>query len=180
MRPYAPAVAARAVELAADVAPADLRSRLRAAVDAAEQAVLGEDEFRVVAVRLGAIHLSSFLVTRCVEGVVHGLDLRAATGVPDVPDDTALRAVVRTLAMLLTVSAPGRSVEVRIPGHLAVQCVEGPAHTRGTPGSVVETDAITFIELTTGRVQWADAVSDGRLHASGERSDLSALLPLIG
>ncbi|MEY2989502.1 MAG: Bacterial like protein, partial [Actinomycetota bacterium] len=30
-----------------------------------------------------------------------------------------------------------------------------------------------------GRVEWGEATGSGRLRASGERSDLSGLLPLI-
>jgi putative sterol carrier protein len=43
---------------------------------------------------------------------------------------------------------------------------------------VVETDPRTWLELATGAVAWADAVAAGRVRASGERSDLSAYLPL--
>jgi hypothetical protein len=96
-------------------------------------------------------------------------------------DTRALRLVVRALADLLAAQHPGGSVEVRIPGPAgtAVQCVEGPRHTRGTPGNVVETDAVAFVELATGRRRWRDAVADGSVRASGERADLSALLPLM-
>ena len=116
------------------------------------------------------------LVARCVDGVVHGLDLRAATGVPETQDPTALRVTVRALAALLATNAPGRAVEVRVPGHLAVQCVAGPRHTRGTPGSVVEADPVTFVELASGRLPWGPMPG---LHASGEHSDLSPYLPVI-
>ena len=74
--------------------------------------------------------------------------------------------------------APGRSVEIRVPPAGAVQAVGGPRHTRGTPPNVVETDAETWLGLVTGRLAWDDAVSDGRVRASGERSDVSAYLPL--
>jgi len=50
---------------------------------------------------------------------------------------------------------------------------------RGTPPSVVETNAETWLALVTGRLAWADAVADGALHASGERCDLSVYLPLL-
>ena len=52
--------------------------------------------------------------------------------------------------------------------------IAGPRHTRGTPPAVVEIDAPTWIALARGRLAWADAT----VRASGERSDLSALLPL--
>jgi uncharacterized protein (TIGR03083 family) len=180
MRGVAPAVAQRAAELATGATPAALRERLGAAVDDAANALRGSDPGRIVLMRLGAVPLGDFLVTRCVEGVVHGLDLRAATGAPSSPDPGALRVVVRAFAALLAHIAPGRSVEVRVPGHVAVQCVEGPRHTRGTPPNVVEADAEAFVEVCAGRRTWADAVARGAVRASGERADLTPYVPLIG
>jgi putative sterol carrier protein len=43
---------------------------------------------------------------------------------------------------------------------------------------VVELDADTWIALATGELAWADAEASGRVSASGERADLSPLLPL--
>ena len=60
---------------------------------------------------------------------------------------------------LLAADAPGRAVEVRVPPYAAVQCVEGPRHTRGTPPNVVEMDPVTWVLLATGRLSWADAAS---------------------
>lgn len=94
------------------------------------------------------------------------------------PVKAAARAAVRHLLDDLAARAPGRSVEVRVPPYAAVQCVEGPRHTRGTPPNVVETDPRTWLELATGRVTWADATAAGKVAASGSRADLSALLPL--
>ena len=84
-----------------------------------------------------------------------------------------------TTARWLAQQVPGRSVELRVPPHVAVQCVEGPRHTRGTPPNVVETDPRTWLELATGGLTWTDAVAAGRVTASGNRADLSALLPLL-
>jgi hypothetical protein len=95
------------------------------------------------------------------------------------PDRGALRSAVRTLLAELAARAPGRSVEVRVPPFGAVQCVPGPAHTRGTPPNVVEMTAVTWVALAAGRRRWADEVAAGRIAASGVRADLSALLPLI-
>jgi hypothetical protein len=94
------------------------------------------------------------------------------------PERATLRDAVRSLLQALRERAPGRSVEVRVPPFGAVQCVEGPRHTRGTPPNVVEMNATTFIQLATGRLEWAAAVHDGRVRASGNRADLSALLPV--
>jgi hypothetical protein len=85
----------------------------------------------------------------------------------------------RTLARMLAGQAPGRSVEVRVPPYVAVQCVAGPRHTRGTPPNVVETDPVTWLELATGRLSWSEARRVGRISASGERADLSAYLPVL-
>lgn len=85
-----------------------------------------------------------------------------------------LKAATKHLAALLVQKAPGASVEVRVPPFAAVQCIAGARHTRGTPPAVVEMDASTWIALGRGRLAWADAT----VRASGERSDLSSLLPL--
>lgn len=94
------------------------------------------------------------------------------------PERPVFREAVRTLLAALAERAPGRSVEVRVPPYGAVQCVAGPRHTRGTPPNVVETDPTTWLELATGRLGWADAVTEGRVRVSGIRGDLSAYLPL--
>jgi len=96
------------------------------------------------------------------------------------PERTVLRDAVRALLAELARRAPGRSVEVRVPPFGAIQCVAGPRHTRGTPPNVVETDAVTWVLVATQRVSWADALRDGRLRASGIRTDLTEYLPLDG
>lgn len=94
------------------------------------------------------------------------------------PIDPSVRDEVKRTLALLVARAPGRSVEVRIPPYAAVQCIEGTNHRRGKPTAVVEMDASTWLALSEGELTWADAVSSGRVHASGERSDLSPYLPL--
>ncbi len=94
------------------------------------------------------------------------------------PARTELATAVRYLLQLLVEKAPGNSVEVRVPPFGAVQVVEGPRHTRGTPPNVVEMDAATWIAVATGAEPWADAAGSGRVHASGTRADLAGLLPL--
>ena len=73
---------------------------------------------------------------------------------------------------------PGRSVEVRVPPYGAVQCIEGPTHTRGTPPNVFETDAATWLGLVDGALDWTTAVGSGAVRVSGLRADLSEHLPL--
>lgn len=94
------------------------------------------------------------------------------------PAPADLRAATKHLLALLDRKAPGNSVEVRVPPYAAVQVIPGARHTRGTPPAVVETDPATWIALATGRTAWAEAVGAGRVHASGERSNLSPYLPL--
>ena len=100
--------------------------------------------------------------------------LDAARG--EAPARTA--TAVRYLLQLLEERAPGRSVEVRVPPFVAVQCIEGPRHTRGTPPNVVEMDPATWLSLATGAEKWADAMAAGRISASGVRADISDLLPV--
>ena len=102
----------------------------------------------------------------------------AAAAASITPARTDNATAVRYLLQLLAEKAPGNSVEVRIPPFGAVQVIEGPRHTRGTPPNVVETDAATWIALATGEEQWADAAAAGRVIASGTRADISDILPL--
>lgn len=94
------------------------------------------------------------------------------------PARPVVRGAVRHLLDRLADLAPGRSVEVRVPPYAAVQCIDGPHHTRGTPPNVVEMDATTWIVLATGRLTWDEALNTGRVRASGPRADLSAHLPV--
>jgi hypothetical protein len=92
-------------------------------------------------------------------------------------DPVVMEEVKATLA-LLTERAPGRAIEVRIPPYAAIQCGDGPTHTRGTPANVIEMDAQTWLALANGEMQWADAMEQGKIIASGVRADLTPLLPL--
>ncbi|MFJ3643653.1 sterol carrier family protein [Streptomyces sp. NPDC090108] len=135
---------------------------------------------RLVRSDTGALPLDDYLVTRAVELVVHTDDLNAAVSGLDVPcDRQALAAATRLLLDALALRAPGGTTEVRVPPYAVVQCVEGPRHTRGTPPNVVETDPLTWIRLATGRTSWSDALGRAEVSASGERADLSQLLPLM-
>lgn len=95
------------------------------------------------------------------------------------PHTGALREATRYLAGLLAAHAPGRAVEVRVPPYAAVQCIEGPRHTRGTPPNLVEMDPVTWVQLALGLTRWADARAAGAVRASGVRADLGAYLPVL-
>ena len=138
--------------------------RLRAAVDE-QRAALGEPAWTGTAA-------AAPLGRESVRAVLAAMDAGL------VPRPAALRAAVTYLLGVLAGRAPGKAVEVRVPPYAAVQCIEGPRHTRGTPPNVVETDPVTWIALAAGRAGWAEAVATGKVRASGPRSDLSAWLPL--
>ena len=96
------------------------------------------------------------------------------------PDRATLGTAVRLTARTLATLAPGASVEVRIPPFVAVQCIAGPRHTRGTPPNVVETDPRTWLLLATGLTRIDDAVAEGTLQLSGSRArEVEHWLPLI-
>ncbi len=92
--------------------------------------------------------------------------------------DGDLPTAVRYLLQVLAEAAPGNSVEVRVPPYGAVQAIEGPRHTRGTPPNVVELDPATWVALATGELARRDALDAGRVDASGLRADLDSVLPL--
>jgi Bacterial SCP ortholog len=119
------------------------------------------------------------LTTERVLGAASLAAVEAAAAAGAEPLRAALRAAVRYSLDLLAEQVPGRTVEVRVPPFAAVQCVDGPRHTRGTPPNVVETDPLTWLDLASGRLSWADALASGRLRASGQRADLSRYLPLF-
>ncbi len=104
--------------------------------------------------------------------------LRVWRAAPSAAPRTVVATAVRFTLEELEARTPGRTLEVRVPPYGAVQCVEGPRHTRGTPPNVIETDAQTWLDLVTGQTDWADAVSAGTVRASGLRATLAALLPL--
>lgn len=88
----------------------------------------------------------------------------------------AVRLTARTLAAV----APGRSVELRIPPFVAIQCIAGPTHTRGTPPNVAETDPRTWLLLATGKLSFGEARSTGALRLSGSRAgEIEHFLPLF-
>ena len=67
-----------------------------------------------------------------------------------------------------------------MPPFVAVQCIVGPRHTRGTPPNVVETDALTWLQVVTGIRDFADALADGSIDASGNRAaEVGRWLPLL-
>jgi Bacterial SCP ortholog len=96
------------------------------------------------------------------------------------PSRADLAEAVRLTARTLAVQAPGASVEVRVPPFVAVQCISGPRHTRGTPPNVVEADPRTWLLLATGLLNVTDASAAGALQLSGSRAgEIQTWLPLV-
>lgn len=176
-RPAAQEIAEQSSAITADNTPEQLVSRLRAPIALED----GLSDATVIGAPRGPSTALDFARTRVLDLVVHCDDFTRS--LPDhepVPlHRGALATAVRTLAEILTAQAPGRSVEIRVPPFVAVQAIAGPRHTRGTPPNVVETDAVTWLRLATGRQQFAAAVANGTATASGNRADLTAYLPLL-
>lgn len=96
------------------------------------------------------------------------------------PGRAALAAATRLSVRLLAQDAPGNSVEVRVPPFVAVQCIEGLKHTRGTPPNVVETDAKTWLRLATGQTTFDAEFESGKISASGTRAkEIADWLPVV-
>jgi uncharacterized protein (TIGR03083 family) len=161
--------------------PAEILAELYDRRAAAAAAIADPPPARAMRAPRGPVTPADFLVTRIIEMVVHADDL--SRSLPDREpvelDRTALRLVTQACADIIATRAPGRSLELRIPPYAAVQCVQGPRHTRGTPPNVVETDPLTWIRLAAGRQTWNDALTSGYVRASGERADLGGWLPLF-
>ena len=96
------------------------------------------------------------------------------------PSRSELANACRRTARTLAEELPGHSVELRVPPFVAVQCIEGPRHTRGTPPNVVEMDPLTWLQLATGVLGWEDALARPGVEASGSRSqEIAGWLPII-
>ncbi|MCK7643429.1 sterol carrier family protein [Corynebacterium sp. CCM 8835] len=100
-------------------------------------------------------------------------------GVPR-PSRGALADAVRLTARALAADAPGKSVEVRVPPFVAVQCVEGLRHTRGTPPNVVECDPHSWLRLACGLVTLDELRGSRGIEVSGTRAhEITRWLPVL-
>ncbi len=92
--------------------------------------------------------------------------------------DPAMVTAVRYLLEELAETAPGNSVEVRVPPLGATQCIEGPRHTRGTPPNVVEMSPRVWFDLALGNISWDAASANHLVSSSGVRASLEEVLPI--
>jgi len=96
------------------------------------------------------------------------------------PSRSQLADAVRHTARLLAADAPGHSVELRVPPFVAVQCIEGPRHTRGVPPNVVEASPHAWLRLATGHGNWDELVAQVDTTASGTRAgEIAQWMPII-
>ncbi|HUL98221.1 MAG TPA: sterol carrier family protein [Mycobacterium sp.] len=96
------------------------------------------------------------------------------------PGPDELAPAVRLTARTLAASAPGASVELRVPPFVAVQCISGLQHRRGTPPNVVEADPRTWLLLATGLLSVTEAAASGAVRLSGARAgEIADWLPVL-
>jgi hypothetical protein len=87
--------------------------------------------------------------------------------------DPNIASEVKRILDLIKKSAPGNSVELRIPPYGVIQCVAGVNHRRGTPANQVEMSGEVLIQLAQSPDLWPDLLKSGQIQASGQLSDLA-------
>ena len=107
---------------------------LRAPVDAVRPLVLVADLEATITTLQGSISVADYLITRCVEAVVHGGDL-----VPPVRPDPAAQAITsKALLDTLCVSAPGLVAEAAaLPVEQWIDLATGRSRTTGDLAKVL-------------------------------------------
>lgn len=171
-------VVSRMVFRIVDEEPADTLARQTGLLLAELRLALNQGRLPVSVTSLwGTVRLIDYL--RGALAVTVELAHRCAVA----PTRAAQGEVVRALAFALTERRPGSSVELRIPPFAAVQLgalADAAVHTRGTPPNVVETDPATFLAMAYGRLGFADALSEGKLVASGAHAEeIADLFPVV-
>jgi hypothetical protein len=89
--------------------------------------------------------------------------------------DSKVKGQVKKILKIVEQIAPGKLVELRIPPHAAIQCVEGGNHRRGTPPNVVEMAGETLINLADDPAKWENFCNQGLISASGNYANLQEL-----
>ena len=87
--------------------------------------------------------------------------------------DPQITSIVKEVLDLIKSISPGKSVELRVPPHGAIQCVAGSNHRRGTPPNTVEMSGQSLIRLISEPALWSSLCESGEVRASGLLSDLS-------
>lgn len=115
-----------------------------------------------------------------IRGLARAMSRGTAESEVPKPPRKAIANAVRLTARTLEHEAPGHSVEVRVPPFVAVQCIDGPRHTRGTPPNVVECTPETWLLVATGCISWEDAIGAPGTEVSGTRAgEVARWLPIV-
>lgn len=110
-----------------------------------------------------------------ISGWIRGVDGAGAQA-----SRSEIAQACRATARMLAEELPGHAVELRVPPFVAVQLIEGPRHTRGTPPNVVETDPRTWLRLATGLTSFEAEIAAGTVDASGARAgEVARGLPVV-
>lgn len=154
-----------------------LAPQARRLLEDLRKALAARDLPATVDTLFGTARLVDFLRSTLIEALA--LAIRGRT----TPSRGGITEGTRALTSVLGERFPGAVIELRIPPAAAVQLGafgEGPAHTRGTPPNVIETDPSTFIALATGLLRWSQAREQRLVDASGAQIDaLARMLPVI-
>ncbi|WP_316670630.1 sterol carrier family protein, partial [uncultured Propionibacterium sp.] len=125
----------------------------------------------------GPVRLADLIGAATIEARL--LADRCGTGL----DRAGTAQSLRACAQVLEERFGGRSIELRVPPTTAVQLraiTGGPAHHRGTPPNVVETDPDTFWGLCTGALAWTRAREARLLRVSGAHAaEVGQMLPVV-
>ena len=90
--------------------------------------------------------------------------------------ESSIDSEAKRILMMIKTLAPGKSVEVRIPGIGAIQCVKGINHRRGTPPNLVEMSGDVLIKVTQEPEKWDEYCHMGLILASGPHSNMYGIL----
>ena len=90
-----------------------------------------------------------------------------------------LKPQVKQILALIQKVAPGKSVELRKPPYVAIQCVQGSTHRRGTPANMVEMAPEILINLVSNPKKWVQFCESGDITASGNKSDIGEIFILV-
>jgi uncharacterized protein (TIGR03083 family) len=175
---FADAIADQGRQAARD-RPAHLRAAHAHTLDTAVALLSTSDPARVVAAGPDGLTLEQLCVTRCVEAVVHGLDLSHSLDQPADIGHAALDICIRFFTALLARSSRPPLAHILIEDHSSTStwtAAWGPA-TEGRLRTQ-RCSAHTFLELATGRVNLHRGLLTERLDPKSHQR-LGEYLPLL-
>lgn len=134
--------------------PAHIRAAHARTLDSAVALVSTSDPARVVAASPDGLTLEQLCITRCVEAVVHGLDLAHSLDWPADIGQSALDICIRFFTALLARSSrpPLAHILIEDPASTSTWIAAWGPTIEGRPGAQ-RCSAATFLELATGRTK---------------------------